>query len=149
MSVVKVDFTGVEVNVRAEEGEHICVAKSMEDKKASTGSDMIATTFEVVAGSSTGAKLYENFVLLPQSLFKLKAYREAVGLKSEGRLKINTDDMLNKKFIAVVEHKKKDDGTIRAEIVAYKKLSAPAEKAKPGAKDAPAEKDDEEDWDEA
>ena len=145
MAKIKVDFTGVEATAKCEEGEHIAVLKSIEEKQSQGGNDMLSACFEVTAGVSAGSRVYDNFVLGETSLWKLKLFLECIDMKAEGKVAIDTDKMLGKKCIISVSHEEYN-GQKRAKIQEYKKLAAPAAK-----KDAPgkAPAADEDEWDEA
>jgi hypothetical protein len=121
---LKVNFTGVESFVKCSEGEHIAVLKEIKEESAkSSGSDMLACVFEVIKGSSTGARVYDNFVLTDKALWKLKGYLEVVGLKADGKIMIDLDKMVGKTCIISVSHEEYN-GSKRARIEEYKKLEA-------------------------
>lgn len=146
MAVLKVDFTGVESFIKCEEGEHIAVLKKTEVKTSEAGNDMIACVFEVVSGSSAGANVFDNFVLTEKALWRLKSYLEVIGIKADGKLKLDTDKMKGKKCIIEVSHEEYK-GQVRARIQGFKKLNAAPKAVEP---DANADSDEEDDeWDEA
>ena len=139
---LKMDFTGVESFVKCAEGEHIAVLREVEEKSSSNGNDMLAVTFEVTKGTSTGAKLYDNFVLTEKALWKLKGYLEVVGVKADGKIVVDLDKLVGKACIISVSHEEYN-GNTKARIDGYKKLEAKAA--------APVEDDDdyeEEDFEE-
>ena len=144
MALLKVDFTGVESYIKCEEGEHVAVLKKTEVKTSEAGNDMIACTFEVVSGASAGANVFDNFVLTEKALWRLKTYLECIGIKADGKLKLDTDKMMGKKCIIEVAHEEYK-GQTRARIQAFKKLEAP-KSAEP---DSNADSDEDDDWDEA
>lgn len=143
MAVLKVDFTGVESYIKCEEGEHVAILKKTEVKTSEAGNDMIACVFEVVAGSSAGANVFDNFVLTEKALWRLKTYLEVIGIKCDGKLKLDTDKMMGKKCIIEVAHEEYK-GQTRARIQAFKKLESKAAEPAPN-----ASSDDDDDWDEA
>lgn len=146
MATIKVDFTGVESYIKCEEGEHVAILKKTEVKTSEAGNDMIACTFEVVSGSSAGANVFDNFVLTEKALWRLKTYLECIGIKADGKLKLDTDKMKGKKLIIEVAHEEYK-GQTRARIQGFKKLEAQATKsAEP---DTDADSDEDDDWDEA
>lgn len=145
MAVLKVDFTGVESYIKCEEGEHIAVLKKTEVKTSEAGNDMIACVFEVVSGSSAGANVFDNFVLTEKALWRLKTYLEVIGIKADGKLKLDTDKMKGKKCIIEVAHEEYK-GQTRARIQAFKKLGAETKSAEP---DTDADSGEDDDWDEA
>lgn len=145
MALLKVDFTGVESYIKCEEGEHVAVLKKTEVKTSEAGNDMIACTFEVVSGASAGANVFDNFVLTEKALWRLKTYLECIGIKADGKLKLDTDKMMGKKCIIEVAHEEYK-GQTRARIQGFKKLEAP-KSAEPDSNNADNDEDD--DWDEA
>lgn len=146
MAVVKVDFSGIESYIKCEEGEHIAVLKEAELKTSEAGNDMIACVFEVVAGASSGARVFDNFVLTEKALWRLKTYLECIGIKADGKLKLDLDKMTGKKCIIEVSHEEYK-GQTRARISSFKKLadSIPASSDS----EAPADNEGDDDWDEA
>lgn len=145
MPVVKVDFSGVESYLKCAEGEHVAILKETELKTSEAGNDMISCVFEVVAGASSGARVFDNFVLTDKALWRLKSYLECIGIKAEGKLKLDLDKITGKRLIIEVAHEEYK-GQTRARISDFKKLAqAPAENTS-----APeADEDDDDDWDEA
>lgn len=123
MAKVKLDFSNVESFVKCEEGEHVARLKKIELKTASTGNEMFEAQFEVVQGGSTGATLYDNFVLTEKALWKLKSYLEVVGVKADGRLAVDTDKLIGKKCVIVVKDEEYN-GRVRPRIQDYKKIKA-------------------------
>ena len=131
------DFTDVESFIQCAEGEHIAKLKEVEEKVSSTGNDMLSVKFEVTKGSSTGATVYDNFVLTEKALWKLKSYLEVVGMKADGKIQIDLDKLIGKACIIQVKYEEYD-GKNRAKIDGYKKFAASPE----------AEDDDDEDYEE-
>lgn len=158
------DFTGVESFTKCEEGKHVVRLMEIEEKTASTGSPMLAAKFEVVKGNSTGAILYDNFVLTEKALWKFKSYLEVVGMKADGRVALDLDKLEGKKCIVEVAHEEYN-GSTKARITDYKKMEvvavdededdeedfeeeeeAPKKKKKPAK--PPVEEDEDDDWEE-
>jgi len=140
---LKVDLTGVEAFVLCEEGQHVAVIDSIEEKVASTGNDMLVVKSKVTKGNSVGAIVYDNIVLTEKSLWKLKLFLEALGLKADGKVAIDLDKLVGKAVIIDVIHEEYN-GNPKAKLLAYKKLTT---QAKPAKTDEDWE-DDEGDWDE-
>lgn len=170
MAKIKLDMTGVQSFIKADEGEHIAVLKSMEEKVASTGADMLVAVFEVTKGVSKGARIYHNFVLSEKALWNLKGYLEVLGMKAEGRIVFDPDKLVGRVCIIEVVHSEYN-GSIRANIDGFKRLEsseefeededddfeeeeAPKKKSKKSKKKKKPEPeededdDDEDDWDE-
>lgn len=152
MAKIKVNFTGVDTFVRCEEGQHVVkLIEIKETESQSSGSDMLAATFEVIKGKSKGARLYDNFVLTDKALWKLKVYLEAVGLKADGKVVVDLDKLLEKVCIVEVFHEEYQ-GQARAKIAEFKPLSAKEDNkdsVKKGGKPSKQElEDDDDDWEE-
>ena len=129
MARIKVDFTGVESFSNCDEGEHIARLVSIEEKTASTGMEMLTGVFEVIRGSSKGAKVFENFPLSQKGLWKLKSFLEVIGIKAEAKIALDLDKLVGKTCIIAVVHQEYN-GVVRSRISEYKKLEG---KSKPAA----------------
>lgn len=136
---VKVNMSGIETFVKAEEGQHVAVLKEADIKKSSNGDDMVTATFEITKGPSTGARVYENFPLIDTALWKLKSYLDAIGVKSDGKIIVDLDKMEGKVCIIEVEHEEYK-GKTKASITGYKNLK--------NAKAIPEDDEDDDDDDE-
>jgi hypothetical protein len=131
MRVKKVDFTGVDTFTRCEEGQHVAKLSKLEDKQSQSGDDMLVGVFEVILGESKGSRVYENFHLTQKALWKLKSFLEAVGVKAEGKVKIDLDKLVGRQCIIEVGHEEYN-GVTRAKIGAFLPLK----------KDEPFDEDD-------
>ena len=120
---MKLDFTGIEAYVKCAEGQHVVKLTAIEDTESQAGNDMLSATFKVVKGQSTGAVLYDNFVLTDKALWKLQSFLIAVGMKAEGRMTLDLDKLIGKTCIVEVAHEEYE-GKTRAKIQEFKKLSA-------------------------
>lgn len=125
MGKIKVDFTGVESYLTADEGQHVAKIVTAVEKPSSTGNDMVVVTFEVVKGDCAGARVRENYPLVSTALFKLKALLEAVGLKADGKIQLDTDKLVGKNLIVEVRHEEYN-GSTQGKVAAVKKLVAKA-----------------------
>ena len=176
MSKRKLDLTNVETFVRMSEGVHRVKVVSCEDKESQSGDDMLVIAFEAVNGDDKGARLYDNFVLTDKALWKLKQFLQAIGIKCDGKIVLDTDKLIGKICDVEVFHEEYN-GQLRAKAGEYTKAIAsrvdddedfdddeeeeetPAPKAKkkptPAPKKSPKksepeeeEDDEDEDWDE-
>lgn len=120
---MKLDFSGIESFVKCAEGQHVVKLIEIEEAESQAGNDMLSATFQVVKGGSTGAKLYDNFVLTEKALWKLQSYLTAVGIKADGKVMLDLDKLVGKVCIVEVAHEEYD-GKTRARIQEFKKLSA-------------------------
>lgn len=128
MAKVIVDFTGVESYSRAEEGRHLAELVELNEKDSNGGNPMLVGVFEVVKGSSKGCRVFENFPLSQNALWKLKQMLEAIGVQNTtGKLRIDTDKMLKRRCLIDVYHEEYNN-QLRAKINAF---ANPAAAAKP------------------
>lgn len=172
---LKLDFTGVESFQRASEGVHAVKIATAEVKQSQGGNDMIVVAFEVTKGADKGARVYDNFVLTDSALWKLKGLLQAIGMKADGKVQLDTDKLVGKVCQINVQHEEYD-GKLRARCESIMKFvpetsdddfeddddeadvaeEAPAkeekkskkEEKKPSKKDPEPEDDDDDDWDE-
>lgn len=122
---MKLDFSGVEAYVKCAEGQHVIKLTAIEEGTSQAGNDMLSATFKVVKGESTGAVLYDNFVLTEKALWKLQSFLVAVGMKADGKITLDLDKLIGKTCIAEVEHEEYE-GKMRARIQEFRKLAAKA-----------------------
>lgn len=155
---MKLDFSNVEAFIKCAEGQHVVKLVEIEETESQAGNDMLNATFKVVKGQSTGANLYDNFVLTEKALWKLQSFLMAVGMKADGKVLLDLDKLIGKMCIVEVAHEEYD-GKTRARIQEFKKLAAnsdehdeedvedeediddePKKKSKPVSKGKPAKK---------
>lgn len=110
---LKLDFTGVESFQRASEGVHAVKIATAEVKQSQGGNDMIVVAFEVTKGADKGARVYDNFVLTDSALWKLKGLLQAIGMKADGKVQLDTDKLVGKVCQINVQHEEYD-GKLRA-----------------------------------
>lgn len=163
---LKLDFTGVESFQRAAEGIHAVKIASAEVKQSQGGNDMIVVAFEVTKGEDKGARVYENFPLVEQALWKLKGLLEAIGMKANGKLQLDVDKLIGKVCRINVQHEEYD-GKLRARCESIMKYADAVEeddeeevddtpeveeekpaKSKKAPMNKPEPEDDDDDWDE-
>lgn len=123
---VKVDFTGVESFNRASEGQHVAKIATAEMRESQGGNDMISVAFEVTKGQDKGARVFENYPLAENALWKLKGMLQAIGMKCEGKVQLDLDKLVGKVCIIEVSHEEYE-GKTRARIQECRKLAAAAE----------------------
>lgn len=144
MSTFTVDFTDVEDNGGGrplEAGEHIVKIESATGKAFSTGSKGLVIKFV----SKDGGSVYENFPLVDTALWKFKRLLSAIGLKNDGKVKIDTSKIEGKRLmIRVGEEEYNGKMKPRLEdMYPYEGKSDPAPKKK-GKKQPDPEPDEDE-----
>ena len=123
---VRVDFTGVESFQRPSEGQHVVKIASAELKQSQGGNDMIVVAFEVTKGQDKGARVYENYPLAENALWKLKGMLQAIGMKCEGKVQLDLDKLIGKVCIVEVADDEYD-GKVRSRVQECRKLAAVAD----------------------
>lgn len=119
---VNLDFTGVESYKLCEEGIHTVKLIKIDEGTTQAGDDMLKATFEVTKGESAGARVFENFTLTSKALWKLKLFLAAIGMKTDGKVAIDLDKLINKVCDIEVAHEEYG-GQIRPRILNYSKAS--------------------------
>ena len=94
--VKKLDFTGVESYTKASEGIHTAKVAEILEKTSQGGDDMLQFKFEITKGEDKGSAVFESFVLNDKALWQLKAFVLAIGMKADGKLKIDLDKLIGK-----------------------------------------------------
>ena len=123
---VKVDFTGVESFQRPSEGEHVVKIVSADMKQSQGGNDMIVVAFEVTKGAEKGARVFENYPLAENALWKLKGMLQAIGMKCDGKVQLDLDKLIGKICIVSVADDEYN-GQVRSRVQECKKLAAASE----------------------
>lgn len=93
---IKVDMTGVETYTKVSEGIHTAKVVEILQKESQGGDDMLQFAFEVTKGKDKGNRVFEPFVLTDKALWKLKSFLQAIGMKADGKLKIDLDKLVGK-----------------------------------------------------
>lgn len=123
MAKKKIDFTGVETYERAPEGTHVAKIATVEETTFQSGSDGFKVAFEITKGAGKGARVYENYPLVDTALWKLKTLLEAIKIKCDGRIMLDTDKMVGKLCEIEVAHEEYD-GKTRARLVTTRKIGS-------------------------
>lgn len=137
---VKVDMTGVETYSKASEGIHTAKVVEILEKTSQGGDPMLQFAFEVIKGEDKGCKVFESFVLTDKALWKLKAFLIAIGMKADGKLKLDLDKLIGK-ICDIEVFWDEYNGQTRAKISDYYKAGK-------GGKSESEDVDDDEDEDE-
>ncbi len=123
MAKKKIDFSGVETFQKAPEGTHVVKVATMEEVSFQSGNDGFKVAFELIKGSAKGARVYENFPLADNSLWKLKSLLEAVKIKCDGRIMLDTDKVVGKTLEIDVTHEEYN-GQMKARVAEMRRLGA-------------------------
>lgn len=123
MAKKKIDFSGVETFQRAPEGTHTARVVEMEEATFQSGNEGFKVAFEITKGAGKGARVYENFPLAENSLWKLKSLLEAVKIKADGRIMLDTNKVVGKTLEIDVYHEEYE-GRTRARLGEMRRLGA-------------------------
>ena len=123
MAKKKIDFSGVESFQRAPEGTHTVKVVEMEETTFQSGNEGFKVAFEIMKGAGKGARVYENFPLAENSLWKLKSLLEAVRIKADGRIMLDTNKVVGKTLEIDVYHEEYE-GRMRTRLGEMRRLGA-------------------------
>ena len=93
---ITVDMTGVETFSKVSEGVHTAKVKEINTTTTQAGDDALQVIFEVIKGEDKGGRVFETFTLIDKALWKFKAFLKAIGVKHEGKIKIDLDKLIGK-----------------------------------------------------
>lgn len=144
---IKVDMTGVETYSKVSEGIHTAKVVEILQKESQGGDDMLQFAFEVTKGKDKGNKVFESFVLTDKALWKLKSFLQAIGMKADGKLKIDLDKLVGK-VCDIEVFWDEYNGQTRAKISDYYKVGKGAANDTDEDEDTDDEADEDEDDDE-
>lgn len=135
---VKIDFTNVEAFQRASEGVHHVKISDIQEKNTQGGDPMLQVAFEILSGDDKGVKVFDNLVLTDKALWKFKSLLQIIGMKCDGKVAVDLDNMIGKSLNINVTHEEYN-GQIRARVSDY---------LKPGAAKSDDDDEDEDSFDE-
>ena len=142
--VKKLDFTGVESYTKASEGIHTAKVAEILEKTSQGGDDMLQFKFEIIKGDDKGSAVFESFVLTDKALWKFKAFLQAIGMKADGKLKIDLDKLVGK-VCDIEVFWEEYNGQTRAKISDYYKVGKGAANDTDEDEDTDDEADEDED----
>ena len=90
--MLNLDFSSVPSRDPLEEGLYELTVAKAEETVSSTGNPMIKVEFDV-AGFE-GRKLWDNFVLIEKTLWKVKEFFDAVGLDTEAVVEMDVAELI-------------------------------------------------------
>lgn len=93
---ITVDMTGVETFSKVSEGIHTAKVKEINTTTTQAGDDALQVIFEVIKGEDKGGRVFETFTLIDKALWKFKAFLKTIGVKHEGKIKIDLDKLIGK-----------------------------------------------------
>lgn len=106
---------------REKEGDYLWEITKIEEKRAqSSGNKMLVFIFKGVEGPVKGKQIRDRFVLLPQSLFKLRQVMEAAGLEVPKKgIAVKHNELIGKVVGGTLRDKDEYEGKIYSELGGY------------------------------
>lgn len=104
---MNLDFSSVPSRDPLEEGVYLLQIAEATEKTSSTGNPMISVTYDVLAtqdGTDVegSRKLWDNYSLQAQALFKLKELLSALGIDTSAVVDLDTSDLVGQQVLAKV-----------------------------------------------
>jgi hypothetical protein len=104
---LNLDFSSVPSRDPLEEGVYLLQISEAQEKTSSTGNPMISLTYDVVSTQEGEAvegsrKLWDNYSLQAQALFKLKELLEALGIDTAAVVDLEVSDLVGQQVLAKV-----------------------------------------------
>lgn len=104
---LNLDFSAVPSRDPLEEGVYLLQIAEAAEKESSTGNPMIAVTYDVVATQSGetvegNRKLWDNYSLQAQALFKLKELLSALDIDTSEIVSLEIDELIGQQVLAKV-----------------------------------------------
>lgn len=102
------------------EGDYVWEIKSIKEERAKSGNKMLTVIFIGAAGRVKGQQTRDRFVLVPQSLYKLRQLLEAMGhdVPKKG-VKIDHKSLIGSKVGGTLRDGDEYEGKIRSELCDY------------------------------
>lgn len=104
---MNIDFSSVPNREPLEEGTYLLTIAKAEEKLSSTRNPMIALEYDISATADGevvegGRKLWDNYSLQAQALFKLKDLFNALGMDTSAVVDIDIADLVGQQVMAKV-----------------------------------------------
>lgn len=91
--MLNLDFSSVPTRDPLEEGMYNLTIAKAEEKLSSGNNPMLVIEFDV-DGVEGKRKLWDNYVLVPQSLFRLKDLLAAIGIPTDAIVSMDPNDLV-------------------------------------------------------
>ena len=89
--MANIDFSSVPSREPLNEGIYLMNIEHVEEKTSSTGNQMLLVRFKE---PESGNAVFENYVLLPQNLWKLEELTKAVGIDIREQGSMDTQELI-------------------------------------------------------
>lgn len=90
MPNVTLDFSSVKSNQILEEGVYVLTIKNIKEKVTASGKNMWSVAYEE---QETGSTIFCNYVLSPESMWKVKEFCDACGIDTQGIVEVDLEGL--------------------------------------------------------
>lgn len=73
---------------------YLVKVNNAEETVSQAGNEMINVTFEIAEGEYAGRKIFDNFVLMEKTLWKLKQFLVAIGIDVSEAVDLDVEDLI-------------------------------------------------------
>jgi len=112
--MINIDFSSVPSREALPEGIYSLQVAAVEETISTTGNPMLKVTFDVL-NVEGGRKLWDNFVLIERSLWKLKEFFDAMGIDTSEIVEMDVQEIVGYEVQARVTQEEYQ-GTIQNRI---------------------------------
>lgn len=103
--LMNIDFRSVPSREALEEGTYLLQVAEVEEKTSSTGNPMLSITYDVLSTSDGSPvegsrKIWDNYSLQAQALFKLKELFDALGIDTSAVVDMDVADLVGQQVLA-------------------------------------------------
>ena len=115
MATLNLDFSNIPSREPLPEGVYPASIAKVEQVISSTGKPMLKVEFDIHSEGYEGRKVWGNYVLTENCMWKVKELFSALGLDTEAIVDIDTDDLLGLSCNLKIAQREYE-GTIQNEI---------------------------------
>lgn len=108
---MNIDFSSVPSREPLEEGVYALSVIEVTEKQSSTGNPMLSVTFSVLDVEGD-RRLWDNFVLIDKSLWKLQEFFKAVGIPTESIVEMDPAELIGAEMNAKVIQEEYNGSTV-------------------------------------
>lgn len=108
--MLNLDFSNVPSRDPLEEGVYTLTIAKAEEKVSSTGNPMLSIEYDVLG--TKGRKLWDNYVLIDKTLWKLKELFDALGIPTDSIVEMDVFELIGMQVQAKVVQEQYNGETV-------------------------------------
>jgi hypothetical protein len=97
--MINLDFSEVQSFEAIPDGKYVATIEKVEEKTSQAGNQMLNVTFAIADGEYAGRKIFDNYVLTPKSLWRLKQLLSSLGVDASGAVDLDPTDLIGRAVI--------------------------------------------------